>query len=184
MRPHGPRPTSPGGPARLCSSPTFQKQERPSEPPAQPVEQAVPSPRWSFWPDPHADAAHGGWCEPVSRVTGTQEAPTEGGLPDPSQRVSGAPWDRRASGRPPRLQPRAAAGRGRGRGREGPPEPQETGLAERGTVLTEGAADAALVGRSQGAGQSTPSPPRDQGKGCHRSCSKLHLSEWLLLNVN
>lgn len=117
-------------------------------------------------------------------MTGTREAPTEGGLPDPSQRVSGAPWDRRASGRPPRLQPRAAAGRGRGRGREGPPEPQETGLAERGTVLTEGAADAALVGRSQGAGQSTPSPPRDQGKGCHRSCSKLHLSEWLLLNVN
>lgn len=69
-------------------------------------------------------------------------------------------------------------------GERGPLSRRKPGWLSEGRVLTEGAADAALVGRSQGAGQSTPSPPRDQGKGCHRSCSKLHLSEWLLLNVN
>ncbi|CAI9178978.1 unnamed protein product [Rangifer tarandus platyrhynchus] len=60
LRPHGPWPTSPGGPAHLCSPPTFQKQERPSEPPAHLTDKPFPVPGGVSASTPRADATHGG----------------------------------------------------------------------------------------------------------------------------
>lgn len=158
--------------ARVPHQPS-RNRKGPPELPAQPVELAAPSPRWSFCPDPRA--ATRVVVEPVSHLTvGPWRPLTEAALPDLPACLRSS-WDRGQAVRPPGSKP-SKGRRGRGRQQRGALEPQETGLApaER-RALTEGAADRAIGGHSRSS-VGSPSPGGQGGKGCHRSRHKIHLS--------
>ena len=96
-------------------------------------------------------------------MTGTWRPLTEGGLPDPSQRVSGAPWDRGQAVSPPGSSQEQQQEEGGAKAERGPQSHRKpVGSAER-RALTEGAADRAIGGHSQGARSRPPSPPGGQG---------------------
>lgn len=118
-------------------------------------------------------------------MTGARRPLTEGGLPDPSQRVSGAPWDRGQAVSPPGSSQEQQQEEGGAAAERGPLSHRKpVGSAER-RALTEGAADRAIGGHSRSPQSAPLTPPgvREERR-CHRSRSKLHLSGWLLRTVS